>query len=168
MRGFVPETYTGFYKDTLLPLMRQHGVRRIFAMSTLSYPQPDDRFSLRRLLLMLLVRLVVNAGYRTAVGIAGVFAELDEQREAARQAPIEWTVYRIGGIPGGSDEASWKADRDDGESFEGWIGHKGWGTSQRRAALARWLVDAVEDGKEQWIGKMPAISRLAGSKGKTA
>jgi hypothetical protein len=25
------------------------------------------------------------------------------------------------------------------------------------------LVDAVEEGKERWIGKMPAVSRLAGS-----
>jgi len=77
-------------------------------------------------------------------------------------ADLEWTVFRIAGIEGGSDEDSWRTGRGDGEVYEGWIGHEGWSASQNRAALTRWLVDSVEDGKAQWIRKMPAVSRRAG------
>lgn len=149
--------YIGFY-TRLFPLMRSHNVRRIYAMSTLSYSDPNDKFSLYRLLIVALVFIVVNKGWRTARGMARAFESAGED--------IDWTVYRIAGIPGGCDEESWRKDREDGEAFEGWIGEEGWMHWQRRGALARWLVDAVEDGKEKWIGKMPAVSRLAGSKRK--
>lgn len=139
--------------------MRQHNVRRIFAMGTLSVFRPEDHFSLARLLIVLLVFVVVNKGFQTARGIGRVFGEEAEG--------LDWTIFRIAGIPGGSDEESWRKDREDGEAFEGWIGEKGWHRSQKRGALARWLVDAVEDVKVKWIGKMPAVSRLVGSKRKT-
>jgi hypothetical protein len=136
--------------------MRTHGVRRIFAMGTISIPAESDSFSLSRLLLVGLVRGVANSAYSTITQVGQLFA-----KEAGEG--IDWTIYRIAGIPGGSDEASWRADREDGEVFEGFIGEEGWSLSQKRGALARWLVDAVEDGKEKWIGKMPLVSRYAGS-----
>ncbi|KAK0643859.1 hypothetical protein B0T16DRAFT_392320 [Cercophora newfieldiana] len=153
--GFKPALYPDFYRS-IFPLMRTHGVRRIFAMGTLSIPDPKDAFSLARLALVGLVRVVAGAAYRSIIGVGEVFA-----KEAGED--VDWTVFRIAGIPGGSDEASWKADREDGEVFEGYAGEKGWTLSQRRGALARWLVDAVEDGKEKWIGKMPLVSRYGGS-----
>ncbi|KIX08911.1 uncharacterized protein Z518_03568 [Rhinocladiella mackenziei CBS 650.93] len=154
-----PTIYVDFY-SSLFTLMRQHGVRRIFAMGTLSIPNSNDTFSLTRALTVLLVRIIVNRGYQTALAIGRVFKE--------RADGLDWTVFRIAGIPGGSDEASWRSDREDGDTFEGWIGQQGWSSFQKRGALARWLVDAVEDGKAQWIGKMPAVSRLAGSQRKDA
>ncbi|KAH6842312.1 hypothetical protein B0I37DRAFT_195666 [Chaetomium sp. MPI-CAGE-AT-0009] len=154
MRGFNPETYFDFYK-ALFQQMRAHGVRRIFAMSTVSYPVPEDTFSLKRLMIVALVRTVVPLGYQTVFRICQAFLDHADG--------LDWTVYRIAGIPGGSDEASWRQDREDGQAFEGWVGEAGWTTAQKRGALARWLVDAVEDGKPQWIRKMPAVSRLAGS-----
>ena len=136
--------------------MRTHGVRRIFAMGTISIPAEGDSFSISRLLVVGLVRAVANSAYSTVTQVGELFA-----KEAGEE--IDWTVYRIAGIPGGSDEASWRADREDGEAFEGFIGEKGWSLSQKRGTLARWLVDAVEDGKEKWIGKMPLVTRYAGS-----
>ncbi|PKS11136.1 hypothetical protein jhhlp_002897 [Lomentospora prolificans] len=155
--GLDPAMYTGFY-ERLFPIMKQQNVKRIFAMSTISVFRPEDHFSLIRLLLVSLVFIVVNRGWQTARGIARSFEEYGDG--------IDWTVYRVAGIPGGSDEKSWKEDREDGEAYEGPIGANGWKSVQRRGALARWLVDAVEDGKSQWIGKLPAVSRLAGSKRK--
>jgi hypothetical protein len=153
-----PAIYVGFY-SSLFNVMRENNVRRIFAMGTISIPQPDDHFSIFAFLIVLLVMVVVYPAYRTIRSIGTVFEE--------KANGLDWTVYRIAGIPGGHDEQSWKRDRDDGDSFEGSIGAKGWSGSQKRAALARWLVDAVEDGKPQWIGKMPAVSRLTGSKRKS-
>lgn len=138
--------------------MREHSVRRIFAMGTLSISQPSDKFSLIRLFLVFIVRLLANSAYRAILDIARAFEEAGEG--------VDWTVFRIAGIPGGSDESAWKKDREEGEAFEGWIGEGGWSVTQKRGALARWLVDAVEDGKERWIGKMPAVGKLKGSKRK--
>lgn len=141
--------------------MRTHGVRRIFAMGTISIPVPEkDSFSLSRLMLVGLVRVVVRGAYSTILQIGEVFSSKEVPPE------IDWTVYRIAGIPGGSDETSWRADREEGDVFEGFIGEKGWSLSIKRGRLARWLVDAVEDGKEEWIGKMPLVSRYAAGSGK--
>ncbi|KFY05456.1 hypothetical protein V492_08524 [Pseudogymnoascus sp. VKM F-4246] len=156
-RKFDPTIYSTFY-TSLFALMREHSVRRIFAMGTLSIPQPDDKFSLIRLFLVFIVRLFANSAYRAILDIARAFEGAGER--------VDWTVFRIAGIPGGSDEKAWKKDREEGEAFEGWIGEGGWSVMQKRGALARWLVDATEDGKESWIGKMPAVGKLKGSKRK--
>lgn len=46
------------------------------------------------------------------------------------------------------------------KAFKGWVDQRGWCVSQRRAGLARQLVDAAEDGKLEWVGCMPAVSLL--------
>lgn len=143
-----------FY-ELVFSLMREHGVRRIYGMSTLSYWAPEDAFSVLRWLMATLVFIVANKAWRAVRGIAQTFRDHGDG--------LDWTVYRIAGIPGGSDEASWRADREDGLVYEGGVAQAGWTWRQKRAALARWLVDAVEEGKTEWVGKMPAVSRLAGS-----
>jgi hypothetical protein len=135
--------------------MREHGVRRIYAMGTPSIVLPQDSWSLLRSAGVLLVRVAASWVYRTIIGIGEVF-EKDG-------GDLDWTVFRIGGIPGGSDKESWERDREDGKAFVGWVAEKGWTMSQRRGALARWLVDAVEGGLQEWVRKMPAVSRLQGS-----
>ncbi|KAI8682319.1 NAD(P)-bd-dom domain-containing protein [Fusarium sp. Ph1] len=122
-----PSLLADFYRHSLFPSMRQHGVKRVYAMGTLSIVRPEDSRSLLR------------------YGI------------------VTFTIFRIAGIPGESDHESWKRDREDGKAFVGWVAETGWTMSQKRGALARWLVDAVEGGLTDWIGKMPAVSKLAGS-----
>ena len=178
--------------------MRSHGVRRVFAMGTISIFVEGDRFSVSRLLVVGLVASVANAAFRLIRGVGRVFEEEGgiegvgemvgdggdagggegegkEEGKEGRRGVIDWTVFRIGGIPGGCDEASWRADRE-GEVFEGYVGEEGWSASIPRARLARWLVDAVEDRgrdengegmKREWVKKMPAVSRLAGGGKKT-
>jgi hypothetical protein len=73
-------------------------------------------------------------------------------------------LFQIAQIPGESDYTNWKKDRDDGETFVGPIGEDGWTGSQTRGALARWLVHAAENMSIVLVGKMPAVSRLSGSK----
>ncbi|KAK5651253.1 hypothetical protein OQA88_12661 [Cercophora sp. LCS_1] len=150
--GLDAAPFVNFYRS-VFEAMRTHGVKRIFAMGTVSIPAPEDKFSIQRLLILGLVRALAASAYHLILAIGDLFVKEAEG--------LDWTVYRIAGIPGGSDEASWKQDREDGEIFEGYIGEPGWSASQKRARLARWLVDAVEDGKTKWIGKMPAISKLS-------
>ncbi|KAF2180360.1 NAD(P)-binding protein [Zopfia rhizophila CBS 207.26] len=133
-----PTLFADCYKSSVFPLMRRHGVRRIIAMGTISIVRPEDRWTFFQSMVVLF----------EAQG-------------------LDWTVFRIASIPGKSDEASWRKDREDGEVFVGWVGEKGWTGVQKRGALTRWLVDAAEGGAEEWVGKMPAVSRLAGSKNKS-
>lgn len=153
--NIAPTLYADIYRSSVFPLMREHSVRRILAMGTISIVQPEDQWSLRRTLAKLAVRTFVNIAYSNILAIASVF-EQDAN-------DLDWTVYRIGHIPGGKDESSWRTDRDDGKTFVGWVGATGWSGSQRRGALARWLVAAAEGGANEWVRKMPAVSRLAGS-----
>ncbi|RYP48451.1 hypothetical protein DL768_005653 [Monosporascus sp. mg162] len=152
--------YPDFY-TRLFPLMRQHGVKRIMAMSTPSASQPEDRFHFLMALMVLLVRFIAPKAYRAMRGIANVFKE--------QAQGLDWIVYRITRIPGASDEESWKKGRESGGVHAGYVGDGTWGLTTNRSALARWLVDAVEDeeGMKNWIGKLPAVSGLSASKVKT-
>ncbi|KAH6720144.1 hypothetical protein BKA61DRAFT_640567 [Leptodontidium sp. MPI-SDFR-AT-0119] len=156
-----PTLYSDFY-TLLFGLMRTHSIRRILAMGTISIKAADDKFSLLRSMVVLLMPLFFNAPYRSVLKIGEVFGELGSGSGSGTEGGggIDWTVFRIAGIPGGDDEESWKKDRDEGKKgdFVGWVGEKGWVMSQRRGALARWLVDAIEGGADEWIGKMPAVA----------
>lgn len=138
----------------VLSLMREHGVRRIFALSTVSVSRPEDGASLLRWLAVTAIWLFFNRGWRNVVNVGKLF-----ENEAEG---VDWTVFRVAGIPGGADADSWRKDRGDGETFVGWVGKPGWSIWQRRGALARWLVDAAEGGAEELVGKMPAVSRRSG------
>lgn len=148
--------YADIYAKNVFPLMREHSVRRILAMGTVTISSPDDGFSLLRWLGINLVYFMARSAYHNIINIGKVF---DTEAEG-----LDWTVFRIMAIPGGSDAESWRNDREDGEAFVGSVSGEGWSFSQKRSALARWLVDAVEGKADEWIGKMPAVSRLSGSK----
>lgn len=146
-----PALFASYYKSFVFPLMRQHGVRRIFAMGTLSIVRPEDRWTCFQPLAALFVRLYANNAYYNVLNIAATFdSEAND---------LQWTIFRIAHIPGDSDNTSWWEDREDSETFIGWVGETGWSGSQKRGALARWLVDAAEGGAAEWVGKMPAVSR---------
>lgn len=157
MTAPLPETAFSDMYRLIFELMREHGVRRIFAMGTPSIYQDDDQSSLKRWGAIRGLRLFYPNAYQNIIQIQAAF----EDKQATKD--IDWTVFRIGQLGGESDEKSWKTDREDGETYAGPVGGPGWTLSQKRAALTRWLVDAAENNDAKWIGKMPAISRRAGS-----
>lgn len=153
--------FAGHYSG-LFQLMRQHGVRRIFAMGTISIVQPGDHFSFMRHFIVLMVRLLAPGAYRNIMAIQKLFEDENETRD------IDWTVYRLGLILGDTEEKTWKTTREDAEMYVGPIGGPGWQAWQQRGALVRWLVDAAESGAPELIHTMPAVSQLKGRKSKTA
>ncbi|SPJ91927.1 uncharacterized protein FTOL_13581 [Fusarium torulosum] len=153
--SMAPNIIPDFYRNSVFPAMRQHGVKRIFAMGTISIVDPKDSWSLLRPAMVFLLRMIAGKAYRTIINVGEAF-ENDAK-------DLDWTIYRIAGIPGQSDNESWARDREDGKAFVGWIGETGHMYSQKRGALARWLVDAVEGGLPDWVRKMPAVSKRAGS-----
>ncbi|KAL4918693.1 hypothetical protein BDW62DRAFT_210312 [Aspergillus aurantiobrunneus] len=146
-----PTLFADIYKSSVFPLMREHGVRRIFAMGTPSISRPEDHWTLIAFILIPVIRIIANFAYQNIRNIGDTF-EHDADG-------LDWTVFRIAAIPGSHDEESWRRDREEGEAFVGWVGESGWTVSQKRGALARWLVDAAEDGAEEW--KMATGQKLA-------
>lgn len=140
--------FPGYY-SALFPMMRQHSVARILAMGTVSIEDVGDKSSLLRGLMVGGVRYGFAAAYRTILRIAAVF-----QQEAEG---LDWTIFRLGMVQGGHDGESWKQDRDD-RVFAGPVGEAGWTWKIRRGALAKWLVDRIEDRDTIPGGKMPALS----------
>ncbi|KAK3362324.1 hypothetical protein B0T25DRAFT_524024 [Lasiosphaeria hispida] len=145
-----PSPIPGYY-DALFNLMRQHSVKRIFALTTASLANVEgDGSSLTRLFLAGAIRVIVPAAYRTVQAVGATF-------RSDKPHDLDWTLFRIAHIPGGDDEASWKTDREVGGVYVGPIGPQ-WSVTIRRGRLARWLVDSVESGAPELIGKVPAVS----------
>ncbi|KAI5456325.1 hypothetical protein BGZ63DRAFT_417808 [Mariannaea sp. PMI_226] len=148
-RNFDSTIYANFY-DSLFPLMRQHGVSRILAMGTLSIQDPEDKWTFFQFMTTSIMPFLAKNVYRSVLNLADAFVQ--------DAGDLDWTIFRLTMIPGESDEQSWREDRDSGSVFSGWIGEKGWTSSLKRGALARWLVGIAEGKGGQWIRKMPAVS----------
>ncbi|KAJ8112350.1 hypothetical protein OPT61_g5258 [Boeremia exigua] len=150
-----PTLYADMYRDTVVPAMREHGVKRILLMGTLTIQRPEDSWTLATPLVLAYMKLFARALYRNILNTASLFEE--------EANDLEWTIFRIAAIPGEADEESWRKGREEGKLYVGPLGAKGWSMSTNRSLLARWLVDAVEGGAEEWVRKMPAVTKLAGS-----
>lgn len=149
-RNVGPSLFADMYKNSIFPLMRQHGVRRIFAMGTVSIHRAEDSWTMFQFTVVCFMKLLAGVLYRNIINVADTF-----DRDADG---IDWTVYRIAHIPGKPDHESWKKDRDSGEALACWVGQKGWSSMIKRAVLAKWLVDGAEGKADEWVRKMPAIS----------
>ncbi|KAK1447431.1 hypothetical protein CMEL01_09270 [Colletotrichum melonis] len=134
-----PSLYADIYRNYVFPAMKKYG--------------PEDHWTFFQTMVTIVMPLLNGAVYRNMHNLAHLFGKEGHD--------LDWTIFRIAQIPGESDETSWRQDRDLG-LFTGWIGEKGWTSTLRRGALARWLVDGVEGKMDVWVHKMPGISQLAG------
>lgn len=152
-----PETTFSDMYRMIFSLMREHNVRRIFAMGTPSIYQDNDHTSFIRWGAIRALRLLYTHAYSNIISIQEAFEDDNATQD------IDWTVYRIGQLVGESDEQSWRVDREDGKVYVGPVAGPGWTFSQKRAALSRWLADVIESDVSELVGTMPAVSRKAGS-----
>lgn len=132
---------------------------RAIAVSTVSANESSDSFNILSWLMTTIVRLLIPAAYQCMRSIARVFQ--DEAQD------LDWTVFRIGVIMGGHDESSWRKGRENA-THAGYVGDPFWKIWTNRSGLARWLVDVIEDGQGQWVGKSPAVSHLSGGHKKSS
>ncbi|EQB54492.1 hypothetical protein CGLO_05676 [Colletotrichum gloeosporioides Cg-14] len=144
-----PSLFADIYRSSVFPSMRKHGVKRIFAMGTLSIKRPEDHWTMFQTMVTVFMWLFASPIYNNMLNLAKLF-----ETEAEG---LDWTVFRIAQIPGESAAESWDKDRQE-KLFIGWIGESGWTSSMKRGALAKWLVDAAEGKADEWKGKMPALS----------
>jgi hypothetical protein len=158
-----PTFFADIYTQQIVPLMVKHSVSRILAMGTISISRPEDSFHFFRWLNSLLIKLLFGTAQKNMFAIEAAFDKGDKDVQ-----DLDWTVYRMVWAIGGCQHADWLKDRDNGEMFAGAVGAEGFTMVLRRAQLASWLVDVATDEKPKFSHKMPAVSRLAGSKRKLA
>ncbi|KAK4159350.1 hypothetical protein QBC43DRAFT_294074 [Cladorrhinum sp. PSN259] len=150
MSSKAPLPYPEYYEHHILPLMKKHGVKRIAAMSTISVYVDEDVSKFIRWLMVTGVSYGFPAAYNTMLEIAKVFRE-------EKVEEIEWTIFRLPMLLGGSDEYAWKADRERGEALAGPVSSL-WSGKLNRSLLGKWLVDWVEKSQGKWVRELPAIS----------
>ncbi|KAF4500439.1 hypothetical protein FAGAP_3365 [Fusarium agapanthi] len=132
-----PNSIPDFYKDSLFPAMRRHGVKRIFIMGALTITRKEDAFTILQPSINFMVRTAFSNAYRAITTIGKTF-----ENEAKN---LDWTQFRISAIPGEPDKESWMKDREDGKVFVGYVGEKGYTYSIPRSLLTRWPVDSAEE-----------------------
>ncbi|KAH6637323.1 hypothetical protein F5144DRAFT_629232 [Chaetomium tenue] len=161
-----PLPYPAQYAEHILPAAREHGVRRILALCTISYVTQDDESNWTRAGLRGLVRGLIPRGYQAMVEIAGVFEREAVVAEGGLLEGVDWVLMRVGGLVGGAEDMAWRVDREVGGVYAGVVG-KEWTASVKRGRLARWCVDWAEG--EVTVGegvggrgRMPAVSAARG------
>lgn len=150
MSSKTPLPYPDYYQNHIIPLMKKHGVRRVAAMATISIYAEQDASVFIRWLMVTGVSWGFPAAYNAMLAIAKVFGE--EERDE-----IEWTVFRLPMLLGGSDEAAWKQDREKGEALAGPVSSL-WSGKLNRSLLGKWLADWAKKGEGRWVRELPAVS----------
>ncbi|KAF3007541.1 hypothetical protein E8E13_006476 [Curvularia kusanoi] len=150
-----PSLYLDMYRNAIVPAMRKNGIKRIFLMGTMAIQKPEDGWTVMTPVILTYMKLFARPVLRNILDIADFF-----EQDAT---DLDWTIFRIASIPGDQDAESWRKGREESELYTGPVGKKGWTMNTNRSALARWLVDSAEDGAVEWVRKMPAVTRLAGS-----
>ena len=91
--------------QVVVEAMKQHGIRRIFEMGTLSIPDAKDGSSFARAAMVWAVWLLVNRAYRNIVAIGNYFDTVSKDQ-------IDWTVFRLGLVTDGEAPVNYPWSRE--------------------------------------------------------
>lgn len=123
---------------TIFRAMTAQGVKRILALSTLSYPVSSEQKSWTFWLPGFMPPIFVPQGDAEMVAIA---------RNVTAQSDLDWAVFRVPHLNNGSADLSVTA---------GLLGPEYKGTTElSRASLTRWVMEEIKKG--EWIKGAPAV-----------
>lgn len=145
------DAFASYYRRSI-PLMREHGVRRILALATTAIYRTEDLSSISRSLTAGLIKLVANSGFHNMLAVREYFDAVDDEN-------IDWVVFRLGMLSGTCEASAWADDRDKGTVYAGPLGGRGFTSSINRSLLAKWLTGTALDESIPWVRQMPAISK---------
>lgn len=120
--------------------MREHNIKRIFALGTCSVPDPKDKPPLSIRLMIWGVWTIVHSAWKEIVAVGRLF---DEEAEG-----LDWTVYRVGGLGNGPE----------GNVVATYVGAPGSTWSVERADIVKWLVEQVESIEPKYAREKPYLS----------
>ncbi|WEW57757.1 hypothetical protein PRK78_003224 [Emydomyces testavorans] len=137
--GFKGQFIEGY--RLILKLMREHNVRRIIAMSTISCYDKRDSFALSRLLAYSVIFVVARTAQNEMFGIEKVFKEEGQG--------LDWTLCRVPMLL--------NSPEGDGMAEAGWVGDGKWNVFLERRHWANWMIQEAEREQPMWVGEMPAL-----------
>ncbi|TGZ79185.1 NAD(P)-binding protein [Ascodesmis nigricans] len=135
--------FSDFYR-ILIPLMKEHDVRRIYAMGTTSICHEKDLASFSRWFTISCMWLMAHGAWNEMQKIAEFFEKTDKEE-------VEWTVFRLGGL------YNQKKGEPEGNVNVGVVGTGGDTGWVKREEIAKWLVAQVTSRSQEWKGEMPYL-----------
>ncbi|KAF2500853.1 NAD(P)-binding protein [Lophium mytilinum] len=133
-----PGTFVTPYK-LIMKFMREHGVKRIFVMGTLSITDPKDKPSF---LVRAMVFFIWLFGRPTWTEIINIGKTFDEDAK-----DLDWTIYRLGLVTNGPD----------GEVATTYAGESDFVSFVYRNELAGWLLEQAEKTVPEFVHEKPAV-----------
>lgn len=128
----------------IVDAMKAVGVRRIFALGTISIVDEKDNSVFSALAMIWIVRLFFNRGWRNMVEVGRFFDTVPVE-------DVDWTVFRVGLLLNGEAQAV----------TDGYLGDGKTTSSIRRRELAKWLAAQITSNETEWIGRKPIVSTSA-------
>lgn len=138
-----PTPIADAFEFTILPVMKEVGVRRILALSTGSgflYPQEREKLTWGWWFKLLPPKVMVPQGDAEMRAIAEVVMRAS--------GGLEWTVFRVPFLTNDDQEKKISV----GEIFKDFDGTN----SLARPALVKWLLREV--GERGWVGRAPMVA----------
>ncbi|KAI6080628.1 NmrA family protein [Hypoxylon rubiginosum] len=132
------DVFVPAYKK-ILATMRNEGVGRIIALSTLSVNDPEDRFSLLRWLLATALWAIAHKVWKAVNDISKVFEEEGDD--------IDWTLFRVGFLANGPRL----------RPIHGYVGDGTLGMYLRRADIAEWTLTQADKSPPEFVHRRPGI-----------
>lgn len=124
----------------IIDAMKQHHVKRLIALSTASFEDGQDRFSLSYALLVGIVRLFAKGAYKEVRAIGEII------RSQGKDEDLEWTIVRV----------PFLTDSIRKDAIAGYVGDGRITVTLSRIGFAAWVVRELEEG--QWKWKVPQLS----------
>jgi hypothetical protein len=144
-----PTPITDAFNSTILPAMREVGVKRIFALSTPSafqYPEETAKMTWGVWLGLLPPKVIVPQGNAEMAGIAQAVI-----LAGAADSQLEWTVFRVPFLTHEDPNAEVSV----GEMFKDFRGT----TKLTRGSLSKWLFAELTERKH--VRRAPAVGNVA-------
>lgn len=144
-----PHPIADAFNSTILPTMREVGVRRILALSTpngFQYAEETKKMTWGAWAHLLIPKVVVPQGNAEMVHIANAVVHA-----GALDKDLEWTVYRVPMLNHGDANAVVSA----GELFRDYTGT--WDLT--RGSLSKWLLTELDERKH--VRKAPMVGNVA-------
>lgn len=138
MTGHPSNTPLATFYGHLIDLLHKHGITRILVLATASFPDPNDKSSLKFAALVQTVKLLMNSAYREIVAIGTVIT--------TKGADLDYTIVRVPILTHANTE----------DVAAGYIGDSKVGIMLSRKAFAAFMIDEVD--KREWVKKSPIIS----------
>ncbi|ETN41515.1 uncharacterized protein HMPREF1541_03451 [Cyphellophora europaea CBS 101466] len=143
-----PTPIADAFNTSILPAMREAGVKRIIALSTPSgfqYPEETSKISWAWWAKIHIPRIMVPQGDAEMRDIAKAVLYA-----GAEDKDLDWTIYRVGYLGDANPDISIVV-KETLLNFEG--------DSVTRGSLSKWLLQEVEERK--WLRKAPLVGNTA-------